>query len=99
MVSDKIAQLWDRSSQSDTLSKVSVQKIFISKAFDTIHRGKLEEIILSYSIPQETISAVMMLYRNSHSMVRSPDGDIKFFNIIAGVLQGDTLAPFIFIMS
>ena len=31
-------------------------------------------------------------------MVRSPDGDTSFFYITAGVLQGDTLAPFIFII-
>ena len=31
-------------------------------------------------------------------MVRSPDGDTDFFEIIAGVLQGDTLAPYIFII-
>ena len=31
-------------------------------------------------------------------MVCSPDGDTDFFNISAGVLQGDTLAPYIFII-
>ena len=40
----------------------------------------------------------MMLYRNTRSMVRSPDGDTDFFDIIAGVLQGDTLAPYLFII-
>ena len=30
--------------------------------------------------------------------VRSPDGDTDFFDIIAGVLQGDTLAPYLFII-
>ena len=29
--------------------------------------------------------------------VRSPDGDTDYFNIVAGVLQGDTLAPYLFI--
>ena len=28
---------------------------------------------------------------------RSPDGDIDYLDIVAGVLQGDTLAPYIFI--
>ena len=32
-------------------------------------------------------------------MVRSPDGDTDFFNVVAGVLQGDTLAPFLFILT
>ena len=40
----------------------------------------------------------MMLYRNTRSMVRSPDGDTAFFEITTGVLQGDTLAPFLFIL-
>ena len=31
-------------------------------------------------------------------MVCSPDGDTDFFDISAGVLQGDTLAPYIFII-
>ena len=30
--------------------------------------------------------------------VRSPDGDTEYFDIIAGVLQGDTLAPYLFII-
>jgi hypothetical protein len=31
-------------------------------------------------------------------MVHSPDGDTDFFDITTGVLQGDTLAPFLFII-
>ena len=30
--------------------------------------------------------------------VRSPDGDTKYFNIVAGVQQGDTLASYVFII-
>ena len=40
----------------------------------------------------------MMLYKNTQPMVRSPDGDTSFFKITTGVLQGDTLAPFLFIV-
>lgn len=69
-----------------------------SKAFDSIHRGKMEQILLAYGIPNETVKAVMMLYNNSTAMVRSPDGDTDFFEITAGVLQGDTLAPYLFII-
>ena len=70
-----------------------------SKAFDSIHRGKIAEILQSYGIPNETIAAIMMLYRNTKAMVRSPDGDTDFFNVVAGVLQGDTLAPFLFTLT
>ena len=30
--------------------------------------------------------------------VHSPDGDTDYFNIVAGVLQRDTLAPYLFII-
>ena len=69
-----------------------------SKAFDTIHRGKLCEVLLAYGIPQEIVNAIAMLYKDSKSMVRSPDGDTDFFNITSGVLQGDTLAPYLFVI-
>ena len=70
-----------------------------SKAFDSVHRGKLENILRAYGVPGETVTAIMMLYKNTKAKVRSPDGDTEFFDIIAGVLQGDTLAPFLFILS
>ena len=40
----------------------------------------------------------MMLYRNTKVKVRSPDGNTHYFDIIAGVLEGDTLAPYLFII-
>ena len=40
----------------------------------------------------------MILYRNTKVKVCSPDGDTEYFNIVAGVLQGDTLAPYLFII-
>ena len=64
-----------------------------SKAFDSINRGKIKEILIAYGIPKETGDAIMMLYQNTHSMVRSPDEDTGFLDISAGVLQGDTLVP------
>ena len=70
-----------------------------SKAFDSIHRGKIAEILQAYGIPNEAITAIIMLYRNTKAIVRSPDGDTDFFNVVAGVLQGDTLVPFLFILT
>ena len=40
----------------------------------------------------------MILYRNTKVKVHSPDGDTEYFDIVAGVLQGDTLSPFLFII-
>ena len=58
----------------------------------------MEQILLAYGLPKETIAAIMILYRNTKVKVRSPDGDTNYFDIVAGVLQGDTLAPYLFII-
>ena len=67
-----------------------------TKAFNSIHRGKMEKILLAYCLPEETVAAIMMLYRNTKVKVLFPDGDTDYFDIVAGVLQGDTLAPYLF---
>ena len=58
----------------------------------------MEQILLAYGIPKETVTAITILYRNTKVKVRSPDGDTEYFDIVAGVLQGDTLAPYLFII-
>ena len=58
----------------------------------------MEQILLAYGIPKETVAAITILYRNTKVKVRSPDGDTEYFDIVAGVLQGDTLAPYLFII-
>ena len=40
----------------------------------------------------------MMLYKNTKVKVRPPDGDTDNLDIVIGVLQGDTLAPYLFII-
>ena len=39
-----------------------------------------------------------MLYRNTKVKVRCLDGNTDYFDIVAGVLQRDTLAPYLFII-
>ena len=69
-----------------------------TKAFDSIHREKKEQILLVYGLPKETVAAITILYRNTKVKVGSPDGDTEYFDIVAGVLQGGTLAPYLFII-
>ena len=69
-----------------------------SKTFDSIHRGKMEQILLTYSLHKETVAAIMMLYKNMKVKVCSPDGHTDYFDIVADVLQGDTLTPYLFII-
>ena len=41
-----------------------------------------------------SLAAIMMLYKNTRANIHSTD----FFNIVAGMLQGDILAPYLYII-
>ena len=62
------------------------------------YRGKMEQILLADGLPKETLTAILILYRNTKVKMCSPDGDTDYFDIVAGVLQGNTLAPYLFII-
>ena len=58
----------------------------------------MEQILQAYGLPKETVAAIPILYRNTEVKVRSSDGDTEYFDIVAGVQQGDMLAQYIFII-
>ena len=55
--------------------QVTLLFVDFTKAFDSIHRGKMKQILLAYGLPKETVAAITILYRNTKVKVRSPDGD------------------------
>ena len=46
----------NKKSQGNTIVFVD-----FSKAFDSIHREEMEQILLAYDLPKETVTAIMML--------------------------------------
>ena len=58
----------------------------------------MEQILQAHGIPTETVAAKMIIYRNTKVKVGSSDGGTDYFDIPAGVLQRDTLAPYLFII-
>ena len=58
----------------------------------------MEQILQAIGLPKETVAAITILYKNTKVKVRSPDGDKEYFDIVAGVLQGDTLVPYLLII-
>ena len=58
----------------------------------------MEQILLAYGRPKETVAAITTHYRNTKVEVRSLDGDTEYIDIVAGVLQGNTLALYFFII-
>ena len=72
--------------------------IDFKKAFDTINRGKMMKILRAYGIPPNILRAIQKMYTDTQAKVITPDGETEQYEITAGVLQGDTLAPFLFII-
>ena len=43
----------------------------------------MEQILPAYGLFKETVIVMVMLYKNTKAMVRSPDGDTEVFDIVA----------------
>ena len=69
------------------------------------------EILKSYGVPHKVLQLIVSIYSIyivsmytrrlwlvSRVSVTSPDGDTVLFKLLAGILQGDTLAPYRFII-
>ena len=67
------------------------------KAFDSINHAAMFKILKSYGIPPRLLDMIKLCYDNLKAKVKSQDGETEHFKIHAGVMQGDTLAPFLFI--
>ena len=68
------------------------------KAFDSIDREMMFAILRHYGIPAKIVNAIRVLYDNSESQVYEGGQLSMPFKITTGVLQGDVLAPFLFIV-
>ena len=68
------------------------------KAFGSIDRKCMFKILLTYGIPPKLVDAIKIVYENNLATVWTQEGENDFFKVITGVLQGDPLAPFLFII-
>ena len=58
----------------------------------------MKQMFLVRGFQKETVSAIMMLCKDTKTRFHAPDGDTDYFDIVAGVLQRDKLARFLFII-
>ena len=72
--------------------------IDFTKAFDSVNWDWMKAILISYQVPQLLVNSVMSLYEGARARVKTPDGLSDVFDLLRGVLQGDTLAPYLFIV-
>ena len=73
-----------------------VTYVDFKKAFDSIDRTMLFSILRHYGIPEALVQAIECIYHNARSCVRNEGVLSAFFAVLAGVLQGDVLAPYLF---
>ena len=77
---------------------LTVTFIDFKKAFDSINRKVMFAVLRHYGIPKPLVDAIGVMYNNSKSAVMV-DGSISDpFAVSTGVLQGDVLAPFLFVI-
>ena len=72
--------------------------IDFKKAFDSINRKVMFAVLRHYGIPEAVVNAISVLYKNSKSAVMVEGGLSDPFDVTTGVLQGDVLAPFLFVV-
>ena len=58
----------------------------------------MEQILLTHGLPKETVATIIMPYKNTNVKDRSPYWDTDYFDIVAGVLKGNSLAQYLFII-
>ena len=56
------------------------------------------KILMAYDVPPKLLNSISKMYENTQARVISPDGETEYFEILLGVLQGDTLAPYLFVI-
>ena len=77
---------------------VSIVFVDFTKAFDTVCRAAIPTILSYYGVPSVLINAIMELYQGTCARVQTSHGPSDEFTTSSGVLQGDTLAPLLFVI-
>ena len=72
--------------------------IDFKKAFDSVDREMMFAIMRHIGIPQKIVNVTRLLYDKSVSQVYLEGKLSEPFSVTTGVLQGDVLAPFLFII-
>ena len=81
-----------------TNRKASIVFADISKAFNSMNRSAMLHNLYLYGLPGKINAGIKTMYENPETFVLSPDEATDFFFKTTGILRGDTLAPYLFII-
>ena len=81
------------------VSKRMTTIIFVdfSKTFYSIDPRAISIVLSKHGVSEPLIANVVQIYIGTSAVVATAQGNTEEFSTISGVLQGDTLAPFLFI--
>ena len=79
-----------------TSMTASLVLVDLRRAFDTLHRSSIPVILSQCKVPNCLISDVIQTCSDSSACVSMELGPIEWFKTTSGVLQGDTLSPYLF---
>ena len=82
----------------DQQLELIVTFVDFKKAFDSINRSVMFAILRFYGIPAQVVDAIASMYTGSKGAVFVGGKLSEPFDITTGVLQGDVLAPFLFVI-
>ena len=77
-------------------NRVYAAFIDYTRAFDSVNHNKLWSYLLSIGFPGKYLRIISQLYQSATMHVRTPGGCTRKYDITTGVLQGETLSPFLF---
>lgn len=78
--------------------KIYISAIDIQKAFDSVSREGMWDILERRQVPVELVQAIKSIYQRSKNVIRGRDFTSKEFITYKGVRQGSILSPLLFII-
>ena len=78
-------------------SMTTIIFVDFNKAFDSIDRRAISIVLSKYGASELLIANVMQFYIGTSAVVATAHGNTEIFSRTSDVLQGDSLAPFLFI--
>ena len=89
------------SRRGNSFKKIPATITFVDfeKAVDSIYMRQVMEILKAYGVPVEIVYVINTMYTSTTAQVLSSDRDTDMFEILPGVLQGDGLEPYLFIIT
>jgi hypothetical protein len=75
-----------------------VHQLFIDfkKAYDSVRREALYNILIEFGIPMNLVRLIKMCLTETYSIVRVGNNLYEMFPIRSGLKQGDALTPLLF---